>query len=55
MAWPLAQQENPHVCPSHLNLGRFEMFSWKIRFVVAAALALSLAGGDFDWLRSLGW
>jgi hypothetical protein len=31
------------------------MFSWKIRFVVAAALALSFAGGDFDWLRSLGW
>ena len=31
------------------------MFSWKIRFVVAAALALSLAGGCFDWLYSLGW
>ena len=31
------------------------MFSWKMRFVVAAALALSMAGGYFDWLRSLGW
>lgn len=31
------------------------MFSWKIRFVVAAALALSMAGGSFDWFRSLGW
>jgi hypothetical protein len=31
------------------------MFSWKIRFVVAAALALSVVGGNFDWLRSLGW
>jgi hypothetical protein len=31
------------------------MFSWKIRFVVAAALALSMAGGYLDWLYSLGW
>jgi hypothetical protein len=31
------------------------MFSWKIRFVVAAALVLSVVGGDFDWFRSLGW
>ena len=31
------------------------MFSWKIRFVVAAALRISVVGGDFDWLRSLGW
>jgi hypothetical protein len=31
------------------------MFSWKIRFVVASALAFSMAGGCFDWFRSLGW
>jgi hypothetical protein len=31
------------------------MFSWKIRFVVAAALALSAVGGVFDWFYSLGW
>jgi hypothetical protein len=31
------------------------MFSWKIRFVVAAALAVSLAGGYYGWFYSLGW
>jgi hypothetical protein len=31
------------------------MFSWKIRFVVAAAVALSMVGGDFGWFISLGW
>lgn len=37
------------------SLGRFGMFSWKTRFVVAAALAVSVAGGYYGWFYSLGW
>lgn len=49
-----AKGQSPRLT-SHLDLGRFSMFQWKVRLAVAAALALSAVGGDFDWLWHFGW
>jgi hypothetical protein len=31
------------------------MLQWKVRFAVAAALALAAVGSWLDWLRQFGW